>query len=165
LKQKAEAEMLVPGPTLADLLSGCRASGSKSLNSDNMDKHLRLRVEFQWFFIALSVLPESKRAMVAHLFPNLAWALIMVSSSSGVNARCSTCGESWLHQRSLQDFPERPGIDLLIKDQFLGPCFSRSLCNNSSSSGLQGPLIRSVSFVSPVAAIKRKHQKIKLNKT
>lgn len=70
----------------------------------------------------------------------------MVSSSSGVKARCSTWGDSWLHHRSLQDLPERPGIDLLMSDQFLGPCLSTSFCKASSSSGLHGPLIRSMSF-------------------
>lgn len=31
--------------------------------------HLRRRVEFQWFFIALSVLPSKSFAIDAHLFP------------------------------------------------------------------------------------------------
>ncbi|KAM1776439.1 hypothetical protein ACFX11_043252 [Malus domestica] len=71
--------------------------------------------------MALSVRPLSSRAMVAHLFPNRAWARIMVSSSSGLKGRCSTSGESWLHHRRRQDLPDLPGIDLLISDQFLGP--------------------------------------------
>ncbi|MFS7958076.1 hypothetical protein Hanom_Chr07g00673931 [Helianthus anomalus] len=43
---------------------------------------LRLRVEFQWFLIALSVLPCKSFAINAHLFPWIAWALIIILSSA-----------------------------------------------------------------------------------
>ena len=108
-----------PAPRLADLLRGCCCASS--FKSSNMDEHFLLRVEFQWFLIALSVRPLRRRAMVAHLLPIRAWALMIVSSSSALNGLCSTSGDSWLHHRNLHDFPDRPGIDLLIRDQFLGP--------------------------------------------
>ncbi|KAJ0889064.1 hypothetical protein HanRHA438_Chr09g0408861 [Helianthus annuus] len=112
-----------------------------------MEQHFLFKVEFQWFLIALSVRPDNKRAMVAHLLPKRAWARRMVSSSSGVKARCSTCGDSWLHHRNRQDLPDLPGMFLLTSDQFLGPCCSTSCWSMWSSSGLHGPLIRSMSFV------------------
>uniref|UniRef100_A0A7C9ACK1 Secreted protein n=1 Tax=Opuntia streptacantha TaxID=393608 RepID=A0A7C9ACK1_OPUST len=96
--------------------------------------------------MALSVRPLRSLAIVAHLLPNLAWALMMISSSSGENGRCSTSGESWLHHRSRQDLPDLPGIDLLINDQFRAPCRWTSFCKSSSSSGLHGPLIRSAAI-------------------
>ncbi|CAA6670582.1 unnamed protein product [Spirodela intermedia] len=83
--------------------------------------------------MALSVLPLSSRAMVAHLFPNLACARMIFSSSSCVKGRCSTCGDSWLHQRRRHDFPDLPGTCLLMSDQFLGPCFCTSFFKASAS--------------------------------
>lgn len=67
----------------------------------------------------------------------------MVSSSSGEKGRCSTLGLSWLHHLSLQDFPDRPFMYLLIKDQFLAPYFSTSRVRILSSSALHGPFILS----------------------
>ena len=42
----------------------------------------RLIFEFQWFFIALSVLPGKNREIFAHLFPNLACFSLSIFSSS-----------------------------------------------------------------------------------
>ena len=135
---------MTSAPSLMARLSGGGDAGSSEFSGGKgatMAEHLRLRVEFQWFLIALSVRPVSKRAMVAHLLPNRAWARKMVLSSSGVKGRCSTWGDSWLHQRRRHDLPDLPGMDLLIKDQFLGPCFWTNRVKASSSSGLHGPLI------------------------
>nr|ACR36067.1 unknown [Zea mays] len=100
--------------------------------------------------MALSVRPERRRAMVAHLLPNLACARRMVSSSSAVKGRCSTCGDSWLHHRRRHDLPERPGMDRLMRDQLRAPWRATRRCRASSSSGLQGPLIRSTSDLPPL---------------
>ncbi|KAG0493364.1 hypothetical protein HPP92_004358 [Vanilla planifolia] len=139
------------GPALFDLLIGRPSSRSATIPSPGEGgrpaEYFRFRVEFQWFLTALSVRPLSNRAMVAHLFPKRWWALMMSSSSSGEKERCSTDGDSWLHHRSRHDFPDLPGIDLLISDQFLAPSLFTSLCNISSSSGLHGPLIRSISLL------------------
>lgn len=43
-----------------------------------------LSVEFQWFLIALSVLPGNSLAIDAHLFPWIAWAETIIRSSSAV---------------------------------------------------------------------------------
>ena len=123
-----------------------------------MAEHFLFKVEFQWFFIALSVRPDRRRAMVAHLLPNRAWARIIVSSSSDVNALCSTWGESWLHHLNRHDFPDLPGMDLLIKDQLRGPCFCTSFCKASSSSGLHGPLIRSTSFLVAAMSTRKSYE-------
>lgn len=53
-------------PALTDLLSG------GVFEVEDEDEYFLFKVEFQWFLTALSVLPESSLAMVAHLFPNLA---------------------------------------------------------------------------------------------
>lgn len=149
-----------PGyPSLLVRFSGRRSSSTASspgeaeaeaeADAEDDEEYLRLSVEFQWFLMALSVRPESRRAMVAHLLPNLAWARRMVSSSSGVKGRCSTCGESWLHHRRRHDLPDRPGMDLLMSDQLRAPWRPTSRCSASSSSGLHGPLIRSTSLPPP----------------
>jgi hypothetical protein len=139
-----------PGcPSLLVLFRALPSSSPLSGDADAEDpdaEYLRLSVEFQWFLMALSVRPESNLAMVAHLFPNLAWARRMASSSSGVKGRCSTCGESWLHHRRRHDLPDRPGMDLLMRDQLRAPWRPTRRCSASSSSGLHGPLIRSTSL-------------------
>ncbi len=48
------------------------------------------RIDFQWFFIALSVLPVRLLAMVAHLLPWSLWAWMMAESFSAVNGWCCT---------------------------------------------------------------------------
>ncbi|KVI09928.1 Ribosomal protein L41 [Cynara cardunculus var. scolymus] len=101
----------------------------------------RRRVEFQWFLIALSVRPGRSLEMVDHLLPWIACARRITSSSSRVNGRCSTSGLSWLHHRRRHDFPERPGILELMRDQLRGPCCSTSFTRVASSCGLQEPLI------------------------
>lgn len=53
-------------PALTDLLRG------GVFEVEDEDEYFLFKVEFQWFLTALSVLPESNLAMVAHLFPNLA---------------------------------------------------------------------------------------------
>lgn len=66
---------------LSKLLSSVR-KGSALILPRSMLR--RLRVEFQWFLIALSVLPGKRRAITAHLFPWMACAATMVRSSSSV---------------------------------------------------------------------------------
>ena len=144
-----------PPPSLLVRFSGGRSSSVAAAASsapeaeEAEEECFRLRVEFQWFLMALSVRPERSLAMVAHLLSNLAWARRMVSSSSGVKGRCSTCGESWLHHRRRHDLPDRPGMDLLMRDQLRAPWRPTRRCSASSSSGLQGPLIRSTSLAPP----------------
>ena len=46
---------------------------------------LRRIVEYQWFLIALSVLPGSSLAISAHLLPNFFCASNIIRSSSGVH--------------------------------------------------------------------------------
>uniref|UniRef100_A0A804PZ04 Uncharacterized protein n=1 Tax=Zea mays TaxID=4577 RepID=A0A804PZ04_MAIZE len=99
----------------------------------------RSSVEFQWFLTELSVRPWSIRAMVAHLLPCCACAATMMASSSGVKARRSTLGLSWLHHRRRHDLPDRPGISELITVQFRGPCRVIARRSSSSSSGVHDP--------------------------
>ena len=46
--------------------------------------HRRLRVAFQWFLIALSVLPGRSLAIIDHLFPWMACAVMIASSSTSL---------------------------------------------------------------------------------
>ncbi|KAH0911753.1 hypothetical protein HID58_035074 [Brassica napus] len=77
---------------LIDLLFFAGSCSSSAVGFPS--EHFRLSVEFQWFFTALSVRPLRRRAIVAHLLPNLARAETIVSSSSAENGRCSTSGDS-----------------------------------------------------------------------
>uniref|UniRef100_A0A0A9DD32 Uncharacterized protein n=1 Tax=Arundo donax TaxID=35708 RepID=A0A0A9DD32_ARUDO len=97
--------------------------------------------------------------MAAHRLPRRAWARRMAASSSAVNGRRSTCGDSWLHHRRRHDFPDRPGISRPIAVQFRAPCRSTSRRSASSSSGLHGPLIRSHSASAPIAEDRSKKKK------
>ncbi|RRT36409.1 hypothetical protein B296_00053271 [Ensete ventricosum] len=102
--------------------------------SSTDDEHLRLRAEYKWFLMALSVRPERR---------------VMVSSSSIVKGRCSTQGDGWLHHRRRHDLPDRPGMDRLMSDQFLGPCRSTRRRSASSSSALHVHVTRSISLLRP----------------
>ncbi|KAL0438662.1 UNVERIFIED_CONTAM: hypothetical protein Slati_2349200 [Sesamum latifolium] len=53
--------------------------------------------------------------MVAHRFRTSHARLVVSAAEKG---RCSTFGLSWLHHRNRQDFPDRPFMYLLIRDQF-----------------------------------------------
>ena len=49
-----------------------------------------------------------------------------------------------MHHRRRQDLPDLPWMPLLINDQLRAPYFSTNRCNATSSSGLHGPLMRSM---------------------
>ncbi|XP_065036596.1 uncharacterized protein LOC135672070 [Musa acuminata AAA Group] len=157
LRQITKSADVYATPTQLALLNGLSAGASlrstamanPSASSTGGGEDLRLRVEYQWFLMALSVRPERRRAMVAHLLPKRRWARTMASSSSAVKGRCSTRGDSWLHHRRRHDLPDRPGMDRLISDQFLGPCRSTRRNSASSSSALHGPVTRVISLLRP----------------
>lgn len=91
----------------------------------------------RWVLVVLNhiICPDVKQSGDGvHLLPNFVCARMMVSSSSAVNARCSTYGESRLHHHSWHNFLDLLTINLLIKDQFRMPCFSNNLYNSSFSS-------------------------------
>lgn len=67
----------------------------------------------------------------------------MASSSAAEKGRCWILGLSWLHHLRRQDFPERPAMYLLMRDQFRAPCRSTKRVRIRSSSALHGPLILS----------------------
>ncbi|KAK3152346.1 hypothetical protein QOZ80_2BG0157670 [Eleusine coracana subsp. coracana] len=141
----------LPGPGLTRLHGRSTASPSPPDSAALAVESFRLSDEFQWFFTALSVRPGRSRAMAAHRLPSRAWARRIVASSSGVNGRRSTCGDSWLHHRSRHDLPDRPGMPRPIAVQFRAPWRSTSRRSASSSSGLQGPFILSHSASPPIA--------------
>lgn len=127
--------------------------------------YFRLIVEFQWFFIALSVLkfdsgerviranarehlvegvsqprdesyrPGNNLAIFAHWFPHDWWAWYISLSSSSVQAVFLIFGFRWLCHLSRHCFPIRPFNCLAISVHFLGPYFRTSSTTFSSSCG------------------------------
>jgi len=96
--------------------------------------------EFQWFLMALSVLPMRNYVISAHLLPLRRWHKNSSHSSSSHQDSLLIRGFKWLCQRSLHCFPILPGICCAMNVHFYGPCSSTSLITNRSSSSLQGIL-------------------------
>lgn len=97
-------------------------------------------VEFQWFLIALSVLPGSHLAIRAHRLPSLIksrfyflCASIIALSYYSVHLYFLISGFKWLCHLSLHCFPILPGRFLAIYVQFFAPCFITRLITSSSS--------------------------------
>ena len=86
------------------------------------------------FFTELSVLPGRRREISAHRFPNFSCMIEIIWSSSFVQLRLSTCGDSWLCHLSLHCFAF---LDFSIRAtllQLLAPCALTYLCSFASSS-------------------------------
>lgn len=92
-----------------------------------------LIVLFQWFFIALSVLPGSSFAIFAHWFPTLRWASTMILSSASVHAVFLMPGFKWLCHLSRHCLPIRPFRCRAINVHFFGPYRSTNSTTFSSS--------------------------------
>lgn len=107
------------------------------------NSYLRRIVEFQWFFIALSVRPGNNFAIFAHWFPHCwcAWKIIL--SSSPVQAVFLMLGFRWLCHRSRHCLPIRPFSCRAISVHFFGPYRVTNSMTLSSSSFVHGPLINS----------------------
>lgn len=101
-------------------------------------------VEFQWFFIELSVRPGSILVISAHLFPWAVCARKRIHSSWGIHSTFKIHGFKWLCHRSLHCFPSLPGTNLAIKDHLCGPYFSTSFLTKLSSSSDQGFFLRNL---------------------
>lgn len=119
-----DAEPEGGGPRTVSLRSGLRPN--------------RFCFEFQWFLMALSVLPGRYLAISVHLFPSLACIRSRISSSSGVHSALRRSGRSWLCHRSRHCFPVRPTSREATSRHLRGP-FSRTCCAiAASSAGVQG---------------------------
>lgn len=102
-------------------------------------------VEFQWFFIELSVRPGNIFVISAHLFP---WALCAknkIHSSWFDQSTFRMQGLRWLCQRSRHCFPSLPGTCLAIMDHLWGPCFYTNFLTRLSSSSVHGFFLRNLS--------------------
>lgn len=96
-------------------------------------QYFLLMVEFQWFLIALSVLPGNSFAMRAHWLPNIWWAWYIMSSSCSVHALFLILGFRWLCHRSRHCFPILPLRWRAISVHFLAPyLFTNSITFSSS---------------------------------
>ena len=102
-----------------------------------------LSVEFQWFLIALSVLPGNRGAMRAQAFPHAACFSSKIWSSSGDHSLLLISGLRWLCHRSRHCLPMRPGSCAAINDQRLAPCLPTSVTIATSSSWVHCPLTKS----------------------
>lgn len=112
-------------------------------------------VEFQWFFIALSVRPGTHLAIKAHLLPNLILikkylkcAYIIAWSYYSVHLSFFISGLRWLCHLYRHCFPILPGRFCAIRLQFLAPFWPTNEKTKSSSYFVlnnqiftQGPLI------------------------
>lgn len=92
-----------------------------------------LMVLFQWFFMALSVLPGKSLAIFAHWLPTLRWASTIILSSASVHAVFLMPGFKWLCHLSRHCLPMRPFKCLAMRVHFLGPYLSTSSTTFSSS--------------------------------
>ena len=99
-------------------------------------------LEFQWFFIVLSVLPSRTLAISAHLLPLPLCIRKRIHSSSLLQHTFLILGLRWLCHLSLHCLPILPGKCSAIRVHFWGPFFSTKWRTNRSSSSVQGPLIR-----------------------
>lgn len=101
-------------------------------------------VEFQWFLIELSVLPDIILVISDHRFPKAEWAKKRIHYSWSAHSALSMEGFRWLCHLSRHCFPCLPGTNLAINDHFCGPYFSTRLLISISSSSLQGFFLRIV---------------------
>mmetsp|Transcript_10202 Transcript_10202/g.42346 ORF Transcript_10202/g.42346 Transcript_10202/m.42346 type:complete len:251 (+) Transcript_10202:1704-2456(+) len=134
---------LSPFLSPATALSPLALASTLALALGSVPSAFFLKVEFQWFLMALSVLPGSILAISAHLLPWILWASSRVLSSSSVHPSRLISGLRWLCHRSRHCLPMRPGRSLAIIDHFLAPCSPTRRMIAASSSGVHGPLTRS----------------------
>ena len=99
-------------------------------------------VEFQWFFIELSVLPGSILVIYAHLLPWAVCAKKRVHSSWGIHSILRMLGLRWLCHRYRHCFPKRPSTNLAMKDHRCGPYFSTNFLTRLSYCSVQGFFLR-----------------------
>lgn len=95
-------------------------------------------VEFQWFFIELSVRPGIIFVIYAHLFPWAVWAKNKIHSSCKSHSAFRIDGFKWLCQRYRHCFPSLPGTNFAIKDHLWGPYFSTNFLTRKSYSSVHG---------------------------
>ncbi len=104
-------------------------------------------VEFQWFFIELSVRPGSILVISAHLLPWAVCAKKRIHSSCSIHSTFRMFGLRWLCHRSRHCFPSLPSTNLAMKDQRCGPYFSTSLRTRLSYSSVQGFFLRNLDLL------------------
>lgn len=95
-------------------------------------------VEFQWFFMLLSVRPAKYLEISAHLLPWHECSKNKIHSSSWLHYPLLIVGSRWLNHLSRHCLPCLSGTYLAILVQFLGPNSSTSLLISSSSASVHG---------------------------
>lgn len=89
-------------------------------------------VEFQWFFIELSVRPGSILVIYAHLLPCAICARNKIHYYSNIHSDLRIEGFKWLCHLSRHCFPRRPGTNFAMNDHLWGPYFSTSFLTRLS---------------------------------
>jgi len=121
----------------------CTRCLNKHVNSSLISLILFFMLEFQWFFIVLSVLPSRMFAMSAHLFARSLFSKNKIHSSSGVQfAYRFIIGFRWLCHLSLHCLPILPGRWFAITVHFWGPSMLTRWSSSLSSMSVHGPLTR-----------------------
>mmetsp|Transcript_15714 Transcript_15714/g.35231 ORF Transcript_15714/g.35231 Transcript_15714/m.35231 type:complete len:225 (+) Transcript_15714:432-1106(+) len=96
------------------------------------------RTLFQWFLIALSVLPERYLAMSDHLLPKWPCSSRSIRSSSCVHGSFFTASSRWLCHLSRHCLPDRPGSFLATSDHARTPSIATSCRTMASSACVHG---------------------------
>lgn len=89
-------------------------------------------VEFQWFFIELSVRPGNIFVIYAHLLPCAICARNKIHYYSNIHSDLRIEGFKWLCHLSRHCFPRRPGTNFAMNDHLWGPYFSTSFLTRLS---------------------------------
>lgn len=95
-------------------------------------------VEFQWFFMELSVRPGIIFVISAHFVPCAVWAKNKTHYSWSIQSAFNIAGFKWLCHLSRHCFPSLPATNLAINDHLWGPYFSTNFLTRASSSSVHG---------------------------
>lgn len=101
-------------------------------------------VEFQWFFIELSVRPWIIFVISAHLLPYATNAKYRIHSSERCHSDLRIAGFKWLCHLYRHCLPRRPWTNLAINDHLWGPYFSTNLIKRVSSSSVHGFFLKNL---------------------
>ncbi len=100
-----------------------------------------LMLEFQWFLIALSVLPLITAVISAQWLPTALWKRYKTHSSSADHLVLLIFGFKWLCHLSRHCLPTLPGMKLDIHVHLDGPYLWTSFITFLSSSSVHGPIM------------------------
>ena len=128
----------IPWPFLSTISNITESIHSKSCMSSLF---LFFIVEFQWFFIVLSVLRGIIFAIYDHLFPNILWAKKRIHSSWKTHYPLFINGLRWLCHLYRHCLPSLPSTNFAMKDHFWAPYFWTRFLTRLSYCSVHGFLL------------------------